>query len=57
VVHNLLYLTQDVTASEELWRKSAAMALGDFMGCFVMVALFHTTMGVLRSARSHTPTN
>lgn len=57
VVHNLLYLTQDVTASEELWRKSAAMALGDFMGCFVVVALFHTTMGVLRSARSHTPTN
>ncbi len=57
VVHNLLYLTQDVTASEELWRKSAAMALGDFMGCFVVVALFHATMGVLRSARSHTPTN
>ena len=57
VVHNLLCLTQDVTAREELWRKSAAMALGDFMGCFVMVALFHTTMGVLRSARSHTPTN
>ncbi len=57
VVHNLLYLAQDVTASEELWRKSAAMALGDFMGCFVVVALFHATMGVLRSARSHTPTN
>ena len=57
VVHNLLYLTQDVTASEELWRKSAAMALGDFMGCFVVVALFHAVMGVLRSARKHTPTN
>ena len=49
VVHNLLYLAQDVTASEELWRKSAAMALGDFMGCFVVVALFHTAMSVLRS--------
>jgi hypothetical protein len=31
--------------------------LGDFMGCFVVVALFHTTMSLLRSARSHTPTN
>lgn len=54
VVHNLLYLAQDVTASEELWRKSAAMALGDFMGCFVVVALFHTTMGVLRSTHHST---
>lgn len=35
VVHNWLYWTQGVTASEELWQKSAAMALGDFMGCFV----------------------
>jgi hypothetical protein len=57
VVHNWLYLTQGVTASEELWHKSAAMALGDFMGCFVVVALFHATMGVLRSARKHTQTN
>ncbi len=55
VVHNLLYLAQDITTSEELWRKSAAMALGDFMGCFVVVALFHATMSMLRSARHNTP--
>jgi len=55
VVHNWLYLTQGITASEELWHKSAAMAFGDFMGCFVVVALFHATMGVLRSVRSNTP--
>ncbi len=54
VVHNWLYLTQGVTASDELWQKSAAMALGDFMGCFVVVALFHTTMSLLRNARSNT---
>ena len=54
VVHNWLYWTQGVTASEELWQKSAAMALGDFMGCFVVVALFHTTMSVLRSMRNTT---
>jgi len=53
VVHNWLYWTQGVTASEELWQKSAAMALGDFMGCFVVVALFHTLMGVLRNMRNN----
>jgi hypothetical protein len=57
VVHNWLYLTQGVTASEELWEKSAAMAMGDFVGCFVVVALFHAITGVLRSARRHTPSN
>jgi hypothetical protein len=51
VVHNWLYWTQGVTASDELWQKSAAMAFGDFMGCFVVVALFHATMGVLRRTR------
>ena len=55
VVHNWLYWSQGVTASEELWQKSAAMAMGDFMGCFVVVALFHAATGVLRRARSNTP--
>ena len=54
IVHNLLYITQGVTSSEELWQKSAAMALGDFMGCFVVVALFHAIMGALRSSRNST---
>ena len=51
VVHNLLYLTQGVTTREEIWHKSAAMALGDFMGCFVVVALFHAATGALRHSR------
>ena len=55
VVHNWLYWSQGVTACEELWQKSAAMAMGDFMGCFVVVALFHAATGVLRRARRHTP--
>lgn len=55
VVHNLLYLSQGITDSEELWIKSAAMALGDFIGCFLVVALFHATMGVLRNTRNNTP--
>ena len=52
VAHNWLYLSQGVTLSEDLWQKSAAMAFGDFMGCFVVVALFHATMGALRSLRA-----
>jgi apolipoprotein N-acyltransferase len=52
VVHNWLYVAQGVTASEEVWLKSSAMALGDFMGCFVVVALFHTTTRLLRSKLS-----
>ena len=55
VVHNWLYLTQGVTTIEDLWQKSAAMALGDFMGCFVVVALFHAATGVLRGERNRTP--
>ena len=54
VAHNWLYLTQGVTASEELWLKSAAMAFGDFMGCFVVVAMFHAIMRVLRRAQRST---
>lgn len=53
VVHNWLYWTQGVTASQELWQKSAAMALGDFMGCFVVVALFHAGMSALRRSRNN----
>lgn len=53
IVHNLIYVTQGVTSSEELWHKCAAMALGDFMGCFLVVALFHATTSVLRSMRNH----
>ena len=57
VMHNWLYWTQGVTASEELWQKSAAMAFGDFMGCFVVVALFHAGMSVLRRSRNNTQIN
>jgi len=52
IVHNLLYVTQGVTATEDLWQKSAAMAFGDFMGCFVVVALFHASMIALRNTRN-----
>lgn len=49
VVHNLLYMSQDVTAPNELWAKAAAMTLGDFMGCFVVVALFQLAVSRVRT--------
>jgi hypothetical protein len=55
IVHNWLYWSQGVTTTDELWQKSAAMAIGDFMGCFVVVALFHAATSVLSRARRHTP--
>ncbi len=42
VVHNVAYLMEGVTAIEAQWGNSAAMALGDFLGCFIVVSLFHT---------------
>lgn len=55
MAHNWLYLSEGVTLNEDLWQKSAAMALGDFIGCFVVVALFHATIGALRSLRTTHP--
>lgn len=49
IVHNLLYMSQDVTTADELWTKSAAMTLGDFMGCFVVVALFQFAVSKSRA--------
>lgn len=42
IMHNVAYLMEGVTAVEAQWGNSAAMALGDFLGCFVVVSLFHT---------------
>lgn len=42
IVHNVAYLMEGVTVIEAQWGNSAAMALGDFLGCFIVVSLFHT---------------
>jgi hypothetical protein len=47
--HNLVYLTQGVTASDELISKSTAMAFGDFLGCFLVVMLFHAGITAFRA--------
>ena len=48
VAHNIVYIWQGVTATEELWTKSSAMAFGDFFGCLVVVGIFHTLMLVAK---------
>lgn len=40
IVHNVVYVIEDVTAPEEVWTMAHAMAVGDFMGCFVVLMLF-----------------
>ena len=52
VVHNWVYMVQGVSSVDVLWSQSAAMALGDFMGCFVVVSLFHTLAVLLKMQRS-----
>jgi hypothetical protein len=42
IMHNVAYLMEGVTAVEAQWGNSAAMALGDFLGCFLVVSIFHT---------------
>jgi uncharacterized membrane protein (DUF373 family) len=42
IVHNIDYLIEGVSDSESQWSNTAAMVLGDFLGCFVAVSLFHT---------------
>jgi hypothetical protein len=42
IVHNMAYLMEGVSVIEAQWGNSAAMAMGDFLGCFIVVSLFHT---------------
>ena len=54
VAHNIVYIWQGVTATEELWTKSSAMAFGDFFGCLVVVGVFHTFMLVAKQFPNNT---
>ena len=52
VVNNLFFMLENMTTSQELWANSAAMAFGDFMGCFVVVSLFQAVIQLLGSRPS-----
>jgi glucose-6-phosphate-specific signal transduction histidine kinase len=49
VAHNVVYIWQGVTATEEILQKALAMAIGDFFGCFVVIAFFHAITTAIRS--------
>jgi hypothetical protein len=54
LVHNIVYIWQGVTSTEELWTKSSAMAFGDFFGCLVVVGVFHTLMLFVKKSFDNT---
>lgn len=45
IVHNFVYVYEDVTGPGDVWTNAHAMAIGDFMGCFVVLALFQLAVG------------
>lgn len=49
--HNVVYWTQGVTASEDFFAKSTAMAFGDFFGCCVVVMVFNVAINAVRRIR------
>ena len=49
---NLAYYTQGVTSTAELLSKGAAMAVGDFLGCCIVVMLFNGVISAVRRIRS-----
>ena len=49
VIHNVLYWTEGVSLPEDFMARSAAMSLGDFMGCFVIVGVFHAALTLHRT--------
>jgi glucose-6-phosphate-specific signal transduction histidine kinase len=54
VAHNIVYVWQGITATEEMWTKSSAMAFGDFFGCLVVVGIFHTFMQAAKQFPNNT---
>jgi hypothetical protein len=40
-VHNVVYVWQDKVKSADYWANAAAMVVGDFLGCFVVVMFFN----------------
>jgi hypothetical protein len=45
---NFVYFTQGVSTRDELLSKSSAMAFGDFLGCFLIVMLFHICIRIAK---------
>jgi len=51
ILHNLVYLSQGVAEFTALLTNRAAMSLGDFLGCFIVVAGFNAALQIVRSLK------
>jgi hypothetical protein len=48
VAHHVIYVAYEKAQSEGYWSGSAAMAFGDFLGCFFIVMLFSLSIQLAR---------
>ena len=51
-IHNVLYWAEGISLPEDFLRRSAAMSLGDFVGCFVVVGLFHAALTLHKALKT-----
>lgn len=46
-VHNIVYVWQDKVAPADFLSKSAAMVMGDFLGCFIVIVFFNICIDIV----------
>jgi hypothetical protein len=46
------YISQDIATFQNVVPETLAIALGDFLGCFVVVMLFNFTIGLIKKVRA-----
>ncbi len=51
----MAYISQDIATFQNVVPETLAIALGDFMGCFVVVMLFNITIRIAKKLRAKGP--
>jgi integral membrane sensor domain MASE1 len=46
IVHNIVYVWQDKVKLEDFFANAAAMVVGDFLGCFIVIMFFNVCIDV-----------
>lgn len=52
LIHNVVYIAEEVSLPEDFLSRSAAMAFGDFVGCFVVVGLSQLIANAVKRRKS-----
>jgi hypothetical protein len=47
VVHNIVYVWQDKVKTGDFFAHAAAMVLGDFLGCFIVITIFNVCIDLV----------